>query len=115
MVNAFEQGIMAGPFSDSLIRNSKETFSEIQRRVVAHISAEEVVATKHDNSFSRHPKPKESDRVQPQRVNETSTEKRADLRYAPYVAKRDEPNSKSRDESTFQPKFRVSYKELLGM
>jgi len=29
MVTAFEQGIETGPFSDSLIRNLMETFSEI--------------------------------------------------------------------------------------
>jgi len=53
MVNAFKQGIMAGPFSDSLIRNPAKTFAEIRRRVFAHINTEDVVSMKHNNSYSR--------------------------------------------------------------
>jgi len=41
MVTTFEQGITAGPFSVSLIRNLAETFSEIRERVVAHIEVDE--------------------------------------------------------------------------
>jgi len=48
-------------------------------------------------------------------VNKTSTEKRMDTRYVPYVARKDEPKMKVREESTIRPKFRVSYKELLSM
>jgi len=58
------------------------------------------VARNHDNSSSRQPEPKKSSRAQPLRVNETSNEKRADLKYAPYAAKRNEPKSKAREEST---------------
>ncbi|XP_068498551.1 uncharacterized protein [Phaseolus vulgaris] len=76
MVNAFEQGIMIGPFSDLLIKNPAETFSEI--RVVAHINAEEAVSTKHINLYSGQTKPKEGSRSRPLRVNETSAEKRTD-------------------------------------
>jgi len=57
------------------------------------------VATKHGNSSSRQLDPKESSRAQPLRVNGTSTEKRADLRYAPYATKINEPKSKAREES----------------
>jgi len=32
-------------------------------------------------------------------VNETSTEKRTNLRYVPYVARRDEPKTKGREKS----------------
>jgi len=49
------------------------------------------------------------------RVNETSVEKRMDSRYIPYIAKRDEPKTKTREGSATKPKFRVSYKELLSM
>ena len=52
MVNAFKQEIMAGPFSDSLIRNPTETFAEIRRRAISHINAEEAVFVKHNNSYS---------------------------------------------------------------
>ena len=36
-------------------------------------------------------------------------------RYVPYVAKRNEPKTKAREESVTRPQFRVSYKELLSM
>jgi len=65
MVTAFKQGITAGSFSDLLIRNPTETLSEIRQRVVAHINAEEVVATKNGSSLSRQPKPKESSQARP--------------------------------------------------
>jgi len=46
MVHAFGEGIMTGPFSDSLIKNPVRTFGEIRRRVVAHITVEEAVPMK---------------------------------------------------------------------
>jgi len=115
IVTAFEQGIAIGLFSDLLIRNQADTFFEIRQQVVVHINTEDVVATKHGSSFLRHPKPKERSRARPLRVNGTSGEKRMDSRYAPYATKRNEPKTKARGESEFRPKFRVSYKELLGM
>jgi len=51
MVNTFGQGVMAGPFSYS--PNPAMTFVEIRRRVVAHISAEEAVSVKHNNTYLR--------------------------------------------------------------
>jgi len=116
MVIAFGKGIAARPFNNSVIRNPAETFSEIRRRAVTHINAEEAVATKSGSSCSRQPKPKESSQAsQPLRVNETSTEKKMDSRYAPYACRKNEPKTKAREELEFRPKFRVSYKELLGM
>ena len=41
MIAAFEQGIAARSFSDSLIRNLAKTFFEVRERAVAHIEAEE--------------------------------------------------------------------------
>ena len=85
MVTAFLQGIAVGPFIDSLIRNPMENFSEIRRRVVAHISAKVVVAVKNGNLYSKMSKSKEKGRAyRPLRVNETSTGKKADLRHASY-------------------------------
>ena len=40
MVHAFRKGICLGPFSESLIRSRPNTFAEIRRRAVAHITAE---------------------------------------------------------------------------
>ena len=115
MIAAFEQGIAVGPFSDSLIRNSAETFSEVLERVITHIEMKETVLRKNYISRSRQPRPNESNLDWPMRVNETSAEKRTDSRYVPYVAKKDEPKMKAREESTTRPKFRVSYKEHLSM
>jgi len=46
MVHAFMKGIVPGPFSESLIQNHPKTFTEIRRRAVAHIAAEEEVSEK---------------------------------------------------------------------
>jgi len=112
MVNDFEQ-IMAGPFSDSLIRNPIETFAKIRRQAVAYINAEEAVSVKHSSSYLRQTKPKERSRSRPLRVNETSTDKRTDSRRAPYPTGKSVPRAKAREDLAFQPKFWISYKELL--
>jgi len=41
MIVAFEQGMVARSFSDSLIRSPAEMFFEVHERVVAHIKAKE--------------------------------------------------------------------------
>jgi len=105
MVTAFIQGMAAGPFSDSLIRNPAEKFSKVREQVVAHIKAEEAMLKKNGSSRSKQPRPKESNRDRSLRVNETSVEKRTDSRYVPYVAKRDEPKMKAKEGSTTRPKF----------
>jgi len=110
MVAAFVQGMAAGSFSDSLIKNPAEIFSEVREQVVAHIKAEEAVLRKNGSSRSKQPRPKESNRDQSLRVNETSAEKRTDSRYVPYVAKRDEPKTKAREGSTTIPKFEYAIK-----
>ena len=48
MVSAFEQAVASRPFCDSLIKNPTKTFSEIRRRALAHISAEEAVAARNN-------------------------------------------------------------------
>ena len=107
--------MVVGPFNDSLIRNPTETFSEVHERVVAHIETEDAVLRKNVNSHFRQPKPKESIRDRPLQVYETSTKKRTNSRYVPYVAMKDESRGKASEEPQTRPKFRVSYKELLGM
>ena len=114
MVTAFEHGVAAESFTDSLIRNPTETFPEIRIRFVAHINAEEAVAVKNGNSYSRLSKSKESGRAsRPLRVNETSTGKKVDSRHASYG--KGEPKTKSKEEEEFRPKFRISYKELIAI
>jgi len=75
MVHAFRQGIMSGPFSDSLIRNWARTFGEIRQQVVAHIAAEEAVIVKRESSYTGQTKPREGGLAQPMRVHEVVTEK----------------------------------------
>ena len=53
MITAFEQGMAAGPFNDSLIRNLAKTFSEVRERVVTHIEVEEAMLQKNGTSCSR--------------------------------------------------------------
>jgi len=60
-------------------------------------------------------KPKEGSRARPVRVHEVATEKRSDARRAPYAPKKSQPRTKAIDELPFWPKFRMTYKELLGM
>ena len=48
LVHAFKKGVLAGPFSESLIRNCPSTFAEIRRRAVAHIAAETAVSEKRE-------------------------------------------------------------------
>ena len=95
IVNTFEQEVMAWPFSDSLIRNSAETFAEIWRWAVAHINLEEVVSMKQNTLYLGQNKPKEGSRFRPLRVNETTTEKRTDSRRAPYPTRKNVPKAKA--------------------
>jgi len=81
---------------------------KIRERVVAHIEVEVTVARKNGSSCSRQPRPKESSRARPLWVNETSAKKITNSRYVSFVAKRNEPKTKAREEPVTQPQFRVS-------
>jgi len=106
---------MAGPFSNSLIRNPTVTFAEIRRRAVAHINAEEAVSGKHNYSYPGQTKPKEGSRSRPLRVNEITTEKKTKSRRAPYPTRKNMPKAKAREDLAFRPKFQISYKQLLSV
>jgi len=58
---------------------------------------------------------KRSEVVKPLRVHEVVTEKRSDARRAPYAPRKNQPMMKASDDLPFRPKFRMTYKELLGM
>jgi len=86
MVHAFRWGMLSGPFSESLIRCRPKTFSEICRRVVAHIGAHEEV-TKICGSIG----PKRcrgNGWPQPMRVHEATTEKKSLAKHTSYEPKR---------------------------
>jgi len=74
-VHAFRQGVLSGPFNDSLIRCRQKMFNEIRHIVVAHIVAEEKVPKK-DESISP-VQPWGIGRPQPMRVHVVTTEKKA--------------------------------------
>jgi len=113
MVSAFEQGVVLGPFYDSLIRNSAETFSEIRRRAITHINTEEVVVARNNGSHSRLAKPREESKAsRPMRVNETSAGKKGEARHHPY--RKGESKERSKEEEV-RPKFRISYKKLIAI
>jgi len=50
VVPAFVQGMIASPFSDSLIRNPAEMLSEVHERATAYIKDEEAVLRRNGNS-----------------------------------------------------------------
>jgi len=71
--------------SFQLIKNPAETFSEIRRRVIAHINAEEVVMDRNNGSHSGLAKPKEAIKAsRPLRVNETSAGKKIEVIHVSY-------------------------------
>jgi len=92
---------MSGPFNDSLIRNRTRTFTEIRRRVVAHIIVEEVVTVKRGSTYLGQAKPKQGSQAQPMRVHEVVTEKRSDTRRAPFAPRKSQPGSNAKDDLPF--------------
>lgn len=113
LVHAFKQGVMAGPFIDSLIRNGARTYGEIKQRAIAHIAYKEAMTMMRGNTGAGHAQPYESNRTQPLRVHETATEKKSIARRMPYESKKNQPKSRSKDDLPFRPRFKLSYKELL--
>jgi len=101
MVHAFGQGIMSGPFNDSLIRNRVKTFGKIRRRAVAHIVAEEAITVMHGSMYPEQAKPKEGSRAQSLRVHEVVIEERLDVWRAPYTPRKSQPRTKVRDDLPF--------------
>jgi len=70
---------------------------------------------KHNSMHPRQVKPKEGSRAEPLRLHEATTEKRSDARQTPYASRKSQPRTKARDDLPFRPKFRMTYKDLLGM
>jgi len=73
------------------------------------------VLKKNDNSRSKQSRYKENNRDRFAKSNEAFIEKRTNLRYVPYVPKKDEPKTKVREETTIRPRFQGPCKELIGM
>jgi len=73
-VHAFVKGMLSGPFSESLLRFYLKTFTEIRHRALAHITADDRVTEKH--VLVGPIRPRATDRPQPMRVHEMTTEKK---------------------------------------
>jgi len=111
MVHALRKGILSGPFSDSLIRCQPKMFSEIRRRVVAHIGAEKEVTVKRGSVGPA--RLWESSRAQPLRVHEDAMEKRSSPRHAPYEHKKHQIRARAKGDVPCRHKFRIALKELI--
>jgi len=75
IVHAFVQGMLPGPFSESLLRFYLKTFTEIRRRALAHIAANYRVTQK--QGLVGPARPRAAARPPPMRVHEETTEKKA--------------------------------------
>jgi len=103
-VHAFKKGVMAGPFSESLIRNRPSTFAEIRRRVVAHIVAETAVSEKRGSAIPTKSRAAPSRSQQPMRVHEAKEGKKAQGKPRPYEPRKDQGRGRAR-ESNAPPSF----------
>jgi len=99
LVHAFKKGVLAGPFSDSLIRPRPSTFAEIRRRDVAHITAETAVSEKRESAVPNKSRAGPSRTQQPMRVHEAKEGKRAQGKPRPYEPRRDQNGGRTRESN----------------
>ncbi|XP_068474917.1 uncharacterized protein [Phaseolus vulgaris] len=104
LVHAFKKGVLAGPFSESLIRNRPSTFAEIRRRAVAHIAAETAVSEKRESAIPTKSRAGPSRTQQPMRVHEAKEGKKAQGKPRPYEPRRDQNRGRTK-ESNAPPRF----------
>jgi len=107
MVHAFRRGVLSGPFSDSLIRCRPKTFTEIHRRAVGHIGAEEEVTEKHKSVGPA--RPRRTGRPQPMRV----TEKKAPGKQLPYETRKPQTRAQTKEGAPTRHNFQIDLKELI--
>ena len=111
MVHVFRNGIVLGPFSESLIRNRPKTFGKIRRRVVAHIVAEGEVNEKRICVVPS--RPRALGRPQPMRVHEATTKKRAPTKQQPYESRKPQTRGHTRENVHPRHNFLVELKDLI--
>ncbi|XP_068486459.1 uncharacterized protein [Phaseolus vulgaris] len=104
LVHAFKKGVLAGPFSESLIRHRPSTFVENRCRVVAHITAEIAVSEKRESVIPNKTRAGPSRTQQPMRVHEAKEGKRAQGKPRPYKPRRDQNGGRT-SESNAPPRF----------
>ena len=89
IVYAFRKGVCPGPFCESIICNRPRTFAEIRRRAVEHIASEGEVCEKRTSIVPS--RPRAQTRVQPVRVNETTTGRKKPEGRRPYETRKPQP------------------------
>ncbi|XP_068477256.1 uncharacterized protein [Phaseolus vulgaris] len=104
LVHAFKKGVLACPFSESLITHRPSTFAEIRRRAVAHIAAETAISEKRESAISTKSRAGPSRTQQPMRVHEAKEGKKAQGKPCPYEPQRDQNRGRTR-ESNAPPRF----------
>ncbi|XP_068503713.1 uncharacterized protein [Phaseolus vulgaris] len=99
LVHAFKKGVLAGPFSESLIRNRPSTFAEIRHHAVAHIAAETAVSEKRDSAILTKSRAGPSRTQQPMRVHEAKEGKKAQGKPRPYEPRRNQNRGRMRESN----------------
>jgi len=89
IVYTFRKGMCPDPFCESIIRNRPRTFAEIRRQAVEHIASEGEVCEKRTSVVPS--RPRAQTRVQPVRVNETTTGRKKPEGRRPYEARKPQP------------------------
>jgi len=110
-VHAFVKGMLPGPFGESLLRFYPKTFSEIRRRALAHIAANNRVTEK--RGLVGPVRPRAAGRPQPIRVHEATTKKKGAGKQQPY--EKPQTGARTRRDPTPKHNFRVELKLLIAI
>ena len=120
IVYAFVKGVCPGPFGESIIRNRPRTFAELRRRAVEHIASEGEVCVKRTSAVPS--RPRGPTRVQPVRVNETTTGRKKPEARRPYEARKPQPRGPAGGERPARERARparynfvVELKDLIAV
>ncbi|XP_068475010.1 uncharacterized protein [Phaseolus vulgaris] len=89
IVYAFRKGVCPDPICESIIRNRPRTFPEIRHRAGEHIASEGEVCEKQTSVVPS--RPRAQTRVQPIRVNETTTGRKKPEARRPYETRKPQP------------------------
>jgi len=109
IVHAFVKGMLPGSFSESLLRVYPRTFTEIQRRALTHITANDRVTQK--QGLVAPVRPQETTRPLPMGLHEATTEKKG----AEKPHERTPRGARTRRDPLPKYNFRVELKELIAI
>jgi len=107
IVHAFVKGMLSGPFSQSLLRFYPKTFTEIRRRALAHIAADDRVTQKH--GLIGPARPQATTRPPQMRMHEATTEKKGAGK--PY----ERTPTRARKDPPPKHNFRLELKEFIAI